>query len=308
MTPNDDPNPLASVPAWRRLFASQFTTSWTLGLLLFGCMFLPAFEGCNGKTIYPYLAFQQDRNDEMILLLFLLLWPYLFGLIVAISTWLMTLRRDTSRGRLMWGICLAICAGQFAFWTSVLVSNYDGGGVISHPIWPVGLMVIVFIALIRYTLRSKTWFDAAIRMQAAAATTAAFSLTFFTPVALFAKRVLIGGKLAVFAAVSLAVCSLIHGMDGARALNRKPGESPLQITMRQMLVLMVVGGVACVWVFTASTSNVFLWGRTEPSAVIDASTPSASPAATPPAAGAAEQGDGETQAPGESQESTVPAP
>ena len=36
---------------------SLFTSSWSLGALLFLCLFLPSFEGCHGTTVYPIQVF-----------------------------------------------------------------------------------------------------------------------------------------------------------------------------------------------------------------------------------------------------------
>lgn len=67
----------------RHVFASLFTPTWSLGLLLFCCLFLPAFEGCAGETVY--IVHEIFDGDVVAWPHFFIVWPYLFGLIVCLG-------------------------------------------------------------------------------------------------------------------------------------------------------------------------------------------------------------------------------
>ena len=75
---------------------------------------------------------------------------------------------------------------------------------------------------------------------------------------------LIGGKLAIASSAFLCVAAIVQRMDGERALTRSRRESPLQISLRSLLILMAIAGLACAWVGTYTLVDV---SNTEPVAV-----------------------------------------
>ncbi len=110
--------------------------------------------------------------------------------------------------------------------------------------YSVGLLVVVFVTL----KRARTWFNAAMWMQIVLSLSALVCASFVVPTAALAISFLIGGKLNVIASASLLFVSVIQRMDGARALDRKTDESPIQLNLKMMFILMTIGGILFAWV------------------------------------------------------------
>ena len=113
-----------------------------------------------------------------------------------------------------------------------------------------GVTIGLPVALLLTYKYRRSWFSAATWMQLILAITAAFCLSVVTPALVFSKRILIGGKLAVAFSVFLILATIIQQIDGQRALTRTNRESPLQLSLASMVLLMSVAGIACAWVGT----------------------------------------------------------
>ena len=66
--PNVDSDPRtaeyrADTLACKQVFASLFTPSWMLGIVLASCLFLPSYRGCNGNVVRPSEAMVLGPGD-----------------------------------------------------------------------------------------------------------------------------------------------------------------------------------------------------------------------------------------------------
>ncbi len=248
---------LRSAWAWKQVFASLFTPSWSLGLLLFACLFLPAYRGCNNQVVYLSAAVTSDPLAAgEVYQSFLLTWPLLFGLMMSLGTLVLAWTSDPRRASILWWSF----AGLIFLHTTLLVAAIlaETSNVDSKTAWTwqefsiiacwlvptIGLPVILF-ATYRYC---RNWFSAAMWVQLALAVIAAVCTTVVMPSLLIAKELLIGGKILIAGSVGLIVSTIVQLLDGHRALTRKPTESPLQLNLKSMLLLMAIGGLACAWV------------------------------------------------------------
>lgn len=248
-----------SPSAWQLVFASLFTPTWNLSLLLFVCLFLPSYEGCNGETVYVADAVITRISDDAIYPRFLVVWPYLFGLIVTLGTISIARSGRPERARRLWWSLAGLVGVHSVLLVVVLTtepptswsewSTWDWETILWAAYW-LGTTVIL-IALIPITgIFCRTWFNAAIWLQLALAVTAAICLSYFIPAIVFAKKFLIGGRVAVACSVLLIVSTILERLDGHRALVRNRGESPVRLSLRSILLLMLVGGLVCAWAGT----------------------------------------------------------
>jgi len=107
-------------------------------------------------------------------------------------------------------------------------------------------------SLLFATLRHcRDWFSTAMWMQLAPTLTAAACTTVVVQALLTTKELLIGGKIMIAVSVGPIVSTTVQLLDGYRALTRRPTESPLQLSLKSMLLLMSVGGITCAWVRTS---------------------------------------------------------
>ncbi len=201
-----------SVSAWQHVFASLFTPTWNLSLLLFVCLFLPSYEGCSGETVYVADAVTTGRSTQDYYLTFLVVWPYFFGLIAALGTISIGLSGRPERARRLWWSLAGLIGLHSVLFAVVLAMapptswsgwRSSGWGPILIGVYWLGTTVVL-IALIPITgILCRTWFNAAIWLQLALTVTAAICLWYFIPVIVFAKDLLIGGRLAVACSVFL---------------------------------------------------------------------------------------------------------
>lgn len=227
----------------------------SIGLVLFLGVFLPTAKGCNNKVVYPVQAvqFRKTLRLEDLLASYLVLWPYCFGLAVALTTWWMLRRSDLRRARSMWWTFTALVAINLALLGALAAFRWlpdmlgDGGGDVDDSPILRGYLIFTGLSLLAtlMSLRARNWFRSAMWMQAVLALLAAITLALFLPLVVFAGELLFGWKLAFTAAILLSIAALIQQFDGERVLG-EGGEhaSPVQFTLRQIIILMVVGGVA----------------------------------------------------------------
>ncbi len=247
----------AAVRAHRQVFASLFTPSWTLGLLLAACLFLPSYRGCNGTAIHLSEAFVlEDYSTSEIYTRYLMVWPMLFGLIVFFGTVLLAWSRNPQRASVLWyGFASLIVVHSLLAIAAIVgsppnletASDWSWQEVLLLLLWSsmaVGLPLLLVITK-RYC---QDWYHAAIWMQLAISLAAAVCATYVIPSLLLASELLIGGKLMITCSVGLVVTTIVQQLDGRRVLVRQPGSSPLQLSMKGTLLLMSVGGIACSWV------------------------------------------------------------
>ncbi len=228
----------ASTPSARQIiFSSVLTPNWLLGLLLFACMFMPFYEGCNNKTVYIYKSLGDvEPTASSVYSTYLRVWPFLFGFILCAGTLAAAFGRNPQQSRaLWWGLALLILVNGFLLIPNVAEGVKDGSAAIV-----VVLSILLLVLVYGTAAYGRNWFQSAIILQFALA---CLATPWLPIIALFKSRLLIGGKLAVGAGSLLIVSSIVEFVNARRALARKPGESPLQLSLRSMFVIMLVGGV-----------------------------------------------------------------
>lgn len=216
--------------------------------MLFVCLFLPSYEGCNGQTVHVYALVSAGGGLSAgdIYARFIMAWPFLLGLIISIGTLLLVWSGKPTRARFLWW-CFAVLIIANAGFLLLALVNDQSGGAESAACW-FGTAVILLVLLPITRLYCRNWFTAAMWLQLSLTLTAAVCLSFVVPALVFADRLLMGGKLAIACNVLLIVTTIVQQLDGYRALTRSCGESPLQLSLKSMLLLMQVGVMACAWV------------------------------------------------------------
>lgn len=224
-------------PARQIIFSSVLTPNWLLGLLLFACMFMPFYEGCNNKTVYIYKSLGDvEPTASSVYGEFLRVWPFLFGFVLFAGTLAAALARNPLQSRTLWrGLALLILANGFLLIPNIAEGMKDGSAAIV--VVPSILLLLLLFGTAAYGRNS---FQSAIVLQFVLA---CLATPWLPIIAIFNSRLLIGGKLAVGAGSLLIVSSIVEFVNARRALTRKPGESPLQLSLRSMFVIMLVGGV-----------------------------------------------------------------
>ncbi|MCA9262685.1 MAG: hypothetical protein KDA60_02505 [Planctomycetales bacterium] len=247
--------------AWavQQAFASIFTPSWSLGLILSFSFLLPTARGCNDKTIYVTDFWtNHDGTFESTYLGFATTWPILFGLFLAAGTLWMVSRSRLQSARFLWlGYSVIIAIHSILFVVlCVLTKPWNSLGfgirddvlstiVILLP--TVGLPVLVWLTL----RRSRTWYRAAMWLQLGMAATSMFTVGLVTPIVLIFGSPRIGNQLAISASIGLFVMTVVQLLDGERALVRQPHESPLQLSLRGSLLVMSLGGIGLAGILSA---------------------------------------------------------
>ncbi len=246
--------------AWSQVFASLFTPSWSLGLLLFVSFLLPSYQGCNGHTVYVRnIVVECKFTPGDVLTALVLIWPFSFGLIVAVGTVALSLSCNPERARWLWwsyaGLillyALQLCVVVVGFFAALATGkadyNWDWQDILGGACFWAGSAAL--IALLPITRRRcQNWFNAAMWLQLSLALLAALYVSLFLPAITFAKGLLIGGKLSIAASVFLVLATLVARLDGYRVLTRARGESPWQLSLKSLMLLMSLGGIACAWV------------------------------------------------------------
>lgn len=252
-----DPIRCASAPLiWKQVFTSLFTPSWGLGLILFVCLFLPSYEGCNGETVYMHKFLTVDElTTGTFYIQFILVWPYLLGLVISVGTLILVQNSKPNRALVLWWsftVLIAAHAGCLVLaWINSPTTETESTEWRWADVWfaVCWLGTTAFLCLlVPITYRySRDWFNAAMWLQLSLSVTATLCLSFVTPVLTLASRVLIGGKMAVACSVVLVVTTIVQRLDGARALTRASKESRLQLSLMAMLLLIPIAGMACAW-------------------------------------------------------------
>lgn len=250
--------------ARRRVLASVLTPSWSLGLLLFVCLSLPAYRGCNDQVVYVGSVFAEvEPTADSVYLTFLVTWPFFFGLLVAVGTLWIALAGKASRARLLWRLLAALVIVNMVLMTTAFVASWlehESSGEFGQEMldaWWLLLPSLAALALMVFTARRRRdYFQSAMWLQCGLAVLAAVSVSLVTPGFLLAKEFLLGGILAIAASVFLILATVVSLLDGRRALARRAGESPLQLSLKAMLLLMLLGGVACSWIGTFLVAEV----------------------------------------------------
>ena len=221
-----------------QVFASLFTPSWMLGMMLTACLFLPSYRGCNGNVVRLTEALVlEEVSASGVYMRYLLTWPALFGLVVFAGTLLLVWSRNPERGRFLWWgfagliiihtalLVVAILAEPLAMKSPHDWSWEDAWTLILWAVPSVGLPLLLVV-----TARCSTnWYHAAVWMQLALAFTAAVCSTYVIPALLLAKELLYGGKLMVTCSVGLVVSTIVQRLDGYRVLTRRRDDSSLQL-------------------------------------------------------------------------------
>ncbi len=243
--------------AWSQVFVSLFTPSWSLGLLLAICLFLPSYRGCNGQVVRLSEAMVLDHYTAgEVYLRYLLTWPLIFGFIVFAGTLLLTWSCNPQRASFLWWCFAGLIVTHTVLLVIALLTEPAGTesetawtwqNVWNAATWLVPTTVLPVLLVITF-LYCRNWFNAAMCMQLALALSAAVCSTFVIPGLLLAKELLFGGKLMIACSVGLIVSTIVQRLDGYRALTRRPTESSLRLSLKAMLMLMAVGGLSCAWV------------------------------------------------------------
>lgn len=234
----------------KQIFASVFSPSWALGLILFLCILLPSYEGCNGETVRVSAALAADVDSPAdVYVRFMVVWPFLLGLVICVGTLVLVVSRDPKRaGFLWWSFALLIILNATLL-VLALVTETDDSADVWTAVW--GAAATILLVLLPFTRRHcRNTFNAAMWLQLILALTAAVCLTFVVPAIFFANQWLIGGKVALACSVLLVPISIVLRLDGCRALTRSSHESPLRLGLKSAILLMLVGGLACAWIGT----------------------------------------------------------
>lgn len=238
-----------STPARQLVFASILTPSWSLGLLLFACLFLPFSRGCNNDTHYMYEAFNGiGPSAWSIFDVFFSTWPFLFGLTLAVATIITAVVRQPLQCRLLWASLSTLIIVNGLLLSGALYEDAAQKNWLMeweqrwHEMWLIapslGLLVLVLLT----KRRCHNGFHAALWLQFFLACLAAVQL----PLLVFG-HLLIGAKLAVVFSSCLILSTIIQWFDGERALTRSRGESTFQMSLKAMLALMLAGGLTFSW-------------------------------------------------------------
>jgi len=249
------------------LLASIFTPTWGLGLLLGLCLLLPCYQGCNDTTIYGYGALAEaSLTVESAFETFLLTWPFAFGLLAGIGTVAMLLTR---RPLLLWwayaGLILAYGAIQLTFLASrqeeirkAFATENRETMWISLAFFSVAIVLLAMLLLTRRYCRSPV--RAAMWLQGALAVLAAVSISILIPMLYLAQGPLFGAKIAHVCCLLLIVTSIVGWFEGQRVFSRETRSSPLQLSLRATLVLMLVGGLLFAWGITFALHDLIAAG------------------------------------------------
>ena len=259
----------AAPSASEQVFSSLFSPTWSLGLLLFACIFLPTVKNCNGNTVYvcSQLA-EEGLSAPEIYGKFVIVWPFLLGLVICLGTLRMICSGAPVRARFLWwsfAVLIIANAGLLACGfgpdmlsgLSELVAGEEVAWDFDHlegPLW-IGTSLALLAALPVTRRYCRNWYDSAMWLQLCLVLTAAIFLSFVLPAIFLAEERLIGGKLAAACGVLLIITTIIQLLDGRRALTRLRGESRLRLSLKAMLILMQIGGMACVWISVVTFVN-----------------------------------------------------
>jgi hypothetical protein len=207
--------------------------------------------------VYRVLTLEKFTAAEAYLK-FLMAWPFVFGLSVALGTIAVAWSGKPHSARWLWwsyALLIVFHAALLIFAMASERASADKGAswtwdeIRLATVW-YGTTALLLGLLPVSRILSRNWCDAAMGLQLALALSAASCLSLVIPALTLANRFLVGGKLAVASSVALIVATLVLWLDGHRALTRQVGESPLRLSLRSMLLLMAVGGMACAWVGT----------------------------------------------------------
>ena len=217
----------------------------------------PSVEGCNGSVVYPaqYLANYNTSGEPSTALEiafgtyseFAILWPYFFGLTVAVVSLLAHRHQGLLQlGWITWAFLIGLHAlTLFLFLGLHFLYGEQPTGLSDISFIAVTLATIV-VALL--TLRCHNWFNSVAWLQATLGLAAAINLSTVSLWFTFSQRVLFGWQLALFSSICIALHGLVMRMAGVEVVLPKFEPYPrFQLSLRNMLILMLVGGVACAW-------------------------------------------------------------
>jgi len=235
------------------------------GLVLFICLFLPSVESCSGDVIVPAQVLADSKDDDPTTTFeelvgvaygkFLLVWPYFFGIGVAVVSLLA--QRFPSTLQLVWIAWLwliAMHATLFSIFFAIHLSTEEEPPTVADfSMVPITLATVV-AAL--FTLRCRSWFNATMWMEAMLGLVAAVNLSTFSLAILLSQRVLFGWQLALGSSLCISIHGLVMRMAGAEVVLPKFEPRPrFQLSLRNMLILMLVGGIACAWMISGLMLN-----------------------------------------------------
>ena len=106
------------------VFASLFTPSWSLALLLSISFFLPAYRGCNNQTVFlpDVVASSEIEETADIYAIFLLVWPMFFGVLVAVGTIMLAWTREPQYAKYLWSAFGVMILIHAILW---IITTYD---------------------------------------------------------------------------------------------------------------------------------------------------------------------------------------
>lgn len=226
------------------------TPNFFFGFLLLGCLFLPGFQGCSDETVSVGGAVGSVFVGFTGV-------PQFLAITVLITSSLWCMRWKASHGQISasrsaWLAYTTLAIVVFLLATGLLVffslheewwnkssSRYE------FTFWSLTILYAVspLVSWMFVRFKKGSWFYKASLMQFLLSLAAIVSAAYYLPTLALAKKIYIGGKLNIIGVFATLFMSVIQMMDGERSLYRRKGEPVLQLTLKQVFVLVTL---ACI--------------------------------------------------------------
>lgn len=233
-SPSPPPDGDGRPTAVRAVFAPCVAPTWTAGLVLFLCLWLPQFTGCDGIDVRPIDRIARADGFEQQLEAVAVLWPHWFGLLTAVALVAVAVVRPADPGRYL-------VIAPLTVWVALLFVT--GAQLALHPPpskqdW---LEVLLWLPIVLapgvwagFALCRRQWLAAWARLTSTLAVLVYPMLVLST---LPSRSSLYGMTVALVAAACLAPLAWILRWRGRRALvDRRASTEPIRFRLGQLVL------------------------------------------------------------------------